>query len=353
MIESIFISITDTLIDASFYLLIGFIIAGILRSFFSTEMLAKHLGDSTWKSVVKAAIIGVPLPLCSCSVVPVGMSLKKNGASNGATMSFLVSTPETGVDSIAVSYAFLDPIMTFIRPIAAFITAIVSGTLENFFGAKTQNLSLMEEVENQSPCNCSADCSNSANKIEKSHVKRLKSGLVYAFTDLLGDVAYYLLIGLIISGILTAIIPENFFINVMHSPIVNMIIMLGVGIPIYVCASASTPIAAALIMKGISPGAALVFLLAGPATNVSTIALVKSKLGQRSLLIYLISISLIALCAGLITDALYIYFDIKPQVSIGTMNDVIPENFHLISALIFLPLLLWACFREVRHRFFK
>ncbi|HMW36461.1 MAG TPA: permease, partial [bacterium] len=130
-------------------------------------------------------------------------------------------------------------------------------------------------------------------------------------------------------------------------------IMLAVGIPIYVCASASTPIAAALIMKGITPGAALIFLLAGPATNISTIALVRSKLGQRSLIIYLFSIAMIALAMGSLTDSVYSYFDIKPQVSIGTMHDVIPESIHIISAVIFLPILLLACFREIRHRFFK
>ncbi|HND76368.1 MAG TPA: SO_0444 family Cu/Zn efflux transporter [bacterium] len=353
MLQSIFISIADTLVDASFYLLIGFILAGILRSLFTVEMLGKHLGDSSWRSVWKAALIGVPLPLCSCSVVPVGISLKKNGASNGATMSFLVSTPETGVDSIAVSYAFLDPIMTIIRPIAAFITAIVSGSLENIFGSQKQSDTVQQSDAPQTSCNCSTNCNNEADKTVESRFDRLKSGIVYAFTDLLGDVAYYLLLGLIASGILSAIIPENFFIDVMHSPLVNMMIMLAVGIPIYVCASASTPIAAALIMKGITPGAALIFLLAGPATNISTIALVRSKLGQRSLIIYLFSIAMIALAMGSLTDSVYSYFDIKPQVSIGTMHDVIPESIHIISAVIFLPILLLACFREIRHRFFK
>lgn len=210
------------------------------------------------------------MPLCSCSVIPMAVTLNKSGASKGATVSFLISAPETGVDSVAISYAMLDPLMTVFRPVAAFFTAFFGGIIENTISTRKKEehgskpvlpVALQQDYKKDS-----CDCHDEVKKVEKEVdvFNKLKKGIRYAFNDLLGDIAYYLLIGLIISGIISSAIPADFFSTYFQNEFLTMLIMLVIGIPMYVCASASTPIAAALILKGISPGAALVSCWQGP-----------------------------------------------------------------------------------------
>ncbi len=349
MFREICFSTADTLVESSFYLLIGFFFAGIVKAFVRTESIVRHIGKPNMISVVKAALIGTPLPLCSCSVLPMAASLNKSGASKGALVSFLVSTPESGFDSVAMSYAMLDPLMTVFRPIAAFVTAIVSGFFENSFFRKEKNAAVSGSPAVLKPVQESNDAHDQRGA-DKTPWQKIKSGLRYAFTDLLGDIAYYLLIGLVLSGIISAIIPRDFFAQYFQSEFLTMLVMLIVGIPMYVCASASTPIAAALILKGISPGAALVFLLSGPATNLATIAVVKQMLGTRSLFTYLFSISAVALLMGLLLNGVYDHFAIPVHVNMGSASEWIPDALKYISAAVFLPLLARGLWHEISHR---
>lgn len=339
------VSVLDTILDASAYLLFGFLFAGLLKALVSEKTIVRHIGKSSVGSVLKASLIGTPMPLCSCSVIPVATSLRQNGASKGATVSFLISTPESGVDSIAISYALLDPLMTVFRPLAAFVSAVTAGMIENFRATPEAP----RTVPTVAVCN---DCHCQDRADEQSPLlTRLRHGMRYAFTDLFNDIAYDLLIGLLISAVISALLPENFFIQFLSNETLSMGLMLLIGIPLYVCASASTPVAAAFIMKGISPGAALVFLLVGPATNAATIGVVKKNLGTRSLLTYLLSIATVAVILGIALNALYGILGLENNVHIGTAGELLPEWLRWTSAAIFIPMLLNGSFRELRKRF--
>ncbi len=249
----LFREIWHTLDDASAYILFGIFIAGLIQTFVDKDRIAKHLGKPGIKSVILAAIFGVPLPLCSCGVIPTAVSLRRNGASKGAVLSFLISTPESGIDSIAISYALLDPIMTIFRPIAAFVTAFIAGSSENIFGKKNEGLT----TQQTDTC---IFCDDEDEHHNHSFIHKLKYGMRYAFIDLLADIAIWLTLGIIIGGIISYFVPQNIIENYIGSGFYAMLFMLAIGIPLYICASASTPIAAALIAKGMSPGVALVFL---------------------------------------------------------------------------------------------
>ncbi len=329
----------SVILEAAPFLLLGFFFAGIIKAFLNQAFIQKHLGANSKSAVFKAALFGVPMPLCSCGVLPAAISLRKEGASKGATTSFLISTPESGVDSIAVSYALLDPFLTVIRPIAAFITALSAGLLENFFPEK-ENPAAVEpqsscctlKVEEQISC-CSTDAPK---KIEKSSLTvRVKDGLNYAFSDLVDDIAYHLAIGLILAAAIQFFIPENFFESYLNDPILSMFVMLIVGIPMYICATASTPIAAALILKGLSPGAALVFLLAGPATNIASIFLLKSWLGMKTIIRMLTVVMVFALAFGFLTDAVYqaLNFSAQSHIMANHSEHLFPHWFSIISGL--------------------
>jgi uncharacterized membrane protein YraQ (UPF0718 family) len=127
----------DLYLDVAIYMLFGFFVAGVLHAFFKPDRIKKTLGTGKIRPVVLSALFGIPIPLCSCGVVPVATSLKKQGANSGAALSFMIATPESGVDSIAVSWAILDPIMTVVRPVAGFVTALSTGIAQNFLGKET------------------------------------------------------------------------------------------------------------------------------------------------------------------------------------------------------------------------
>ncbi len=335
----LFTSFADALIQSSAYLLLGFFIAGLLRAFIPSENVVKWIGANKVSSVIKSAIFGAPLPLCSCSVVPVALSLKKSGAGNGATMSFLISTPETGIDSISLSYAMLNPIMTIFRPIAALTTAIIAGIAENILVPTKRVITL-------------PILGNSRVEEDRQSVKeKVKEGLQFSFVDLMQETSIFLVAGLFISAIIYTVVPDGFFFNEINSRWGMMFIMLLAGVPMYVCASASTPIAAALIMKGISPGAALVFLLAGPATNFSTIGIVKKTMGTKSVVIYLSSISIVALGMGWLLDYFYAWSGLPVEVRILSHehgNSLVTT----VAAMIFIPWLFWSFFLEIKKRYF-
>jgi uncharacterized protein len=323
--------------ESSIYVLFGIFVAGLMRVFVRPEAVSRHLGKGKVRSVLKAAAIGVPVPLCSCGVLPAAVSLKRQGANNGATAAFLISTPESGVDSIALTYALLDPVMTVARPVAAFTTAAVAGIAENMLSSdketKTIEPDLSCTVDN---CCDGVDCLPEVHKAHHTFFEKLKAGLSYALFELWGDIAPWYLFGLILAGIITILIPSELMAKHLGGGLPAMLIMLAVGIPLYICATASTPIAAALILKGVSPGAALVFLLAGPATNVTSLTVLLGLLGKRATAIYLASIAVVSVACGLVLDQVYAFLGISAQAVAGQAAEIIPLWAQIVGALALL-----------------
>ncbi len=291
------------LYEGSLYILIGFFVAGLLHEFLPGDLVSRHLGKNNVRSVLLAALFGAPIPLCSCGVLPAAAELRRKGASRPAVTSFLISTPETGVDSIALTYGLLGPVMAIVRPIAAILSAIVAGMLAIVVRDDAPQIESMLATE---PHDHDHDHGvEPAPPPDRSLRERGQTILRYGFGSLADELAFWLLIGIALTGLLGALLPNDFFSRILgwDRGIVPMLAMVVVGVPLYLCASASTPVATALIAKGLSPGAALVFLLTGPGTNAATIAVVGQLLGRRLLRVYLASIIGVALAAGLLLDA--------------------------------------------------
>lgn len=323
------------LVESGPYLLVGFVIAGVLSVVVPATWIARKLGGNDVRSVATAAIIGVPVPLCSCSVIPTATQLRRSGASRGATTSFLISTPETGVDSIGATWALMDPLMTVVRPIAAFLTAFASGIAVNLLGQESKGpsgpLDTPETSAGGGSCcsHATADAQDHGHDHDHDHGDDTSNAplprrvLRYAFGTLLDDLTPWFLIGFAVSGLIVVAVPEGFFSGTLFDGWVAMLAMLFAGVPLYVCATASTPIAAAMMAKGLAPGAALVFLLAGPATNIATMLVVRDLLGRRVLAIYLTSIAALSLLLGAVVNRLYPAFGLDPRamdVSPGAMD---------------------------------
>lgn len=272
--------------EMSPYLLFGFLIAGILYVYFPADKIYRYMGKNNILSVVNSSLLGVPLPLCSCGVIPTAVSFYKNGASKASTVSFLISTPQTGVDSIFVTYSMLGLPFAILRPIIAFITGIFGGILTLFFDKEKKIVNQKRPIVQQ----------------EFKKENKIKRMFKYAFVDFIQDIQKWLVIGILLAGLIAVLVPKDFFTNYVSNDFVGMLLMLIVAIPLYVCATSSVPIAAVLMMKGLSPGAALVFLMAGPATNITTITILYNVFGLRSTLSYLFSIITGALVFGLLIN---------------------------------------------------
>ncbi len=327
------------------YILFGLFFAGILHEIVPQSLVTKHLGSQTISSVIKSTLFGIPLPVCSCGVIPLATSIKKSGASKGATLSFLISTPITGVDSILATYGIFGWIFTLYRVLTSMIIAIVSGVLTNIFDkkdvekpkfqtikvanttfSKTAKFKTMQTVEKKS-C-CSVD-----NNIEKNQKQfSWKKVFRYAFITLLGDIAVPLFWGLILGALITVMIPQNFSDILLKYSWLSYLIVILIAVPMYVCATASLPIAAGLMLSGVSAGAAFVFLSAGPATNTVTIGVVKKMLGTRSLYIYLGSIIVGSILFGLGLDYLFTMQKIDPK-SLVHMSESF-GIFSIVSSIV-------------------
>jgi hypothetical protein len=273
------------------YLLFGFLVAGFLSIFISADTVEEHLGGGGFLPVLKAAAFGVPLPLCSCGVIPVAASLRRHGASRGATTAFMLSTPQTGVDSILVTYSLLGPVFAVFRPVMALISGILGGTVVS--------LVAKEDSHDKGPViRCTDECC-----MPKGRGGRIVRALRYGFRTLPRDISKALLVGLVIAGAISAIVPKDFFGDVFGKGILQILVMMALGIPVYVCATASVPVAAALIAHaGVSPGAAMAFLITGPATNAATIATVWKTMGKRTAFFYLLTVAVTAFGSAVFLD---------------------------------------------------
>jgi len=338
-VYDVILSSWDMLQQASIYILFGLLIGGMLKMFLSPSYVAAQLGSGSFSSVFKAALLGIPIPLCSCGVLPAATALKKQGANNGATTAFLISTPESGVDSISITWALLDPIMTIARPVSAFISAFVAGSAENIFTppdkTKQPTPDLSCPIDN---CCDGNDCPPEEHKRHHGLIEKLRIGIKYAATDLWADLAGWFFVGILLAGLISVLVPDAVIAKYLGGGFGSMLLMLTFGIPLYICATASTPIAAAFIMKGVSPGTALVFLLVGPATNITSLSVLVGLLGKRATALYLISIAVVSVLCGLAVDAIYLSLGISAVAAVGQAAEVLPGWLMLAATLVLLSL---------------
>ena len=327
--------------EMSPYLMLGFLFAGILHVFFPKKKVNKYMGGNNIRSVVNAAMIGIPLPLCSCGVIPAGISFYKHGASRGSTVSFLISTPQTGIDSIMVTYSLLGLPFALIRPVVALVTGFFGGFLTN--STKTKN----ETVSSTGTLSGNASGENGFEG------RKLREVFRYAFIEFLQDISKYLVIGLILAAVISILIPDDFFTKFLGNDFVGMLVLLVAAIPVYLCATASVPVAAVLMMKGLSPGAALVLLMAGPATNVATMTLIKNVLGLRSLLSYLFTIIAGALAFGTLINHVFpaSWFTIPDLVShnLDHEHGILPNWLKIGSSIALVLLILNGYLQKLRN----
>jgi uncharacterized membrane protein YraQ (UPF0718 family) len=353
MIE-LLLNIWAVFLDTAFWLLLGLLAAGFIKSYISEDTMQRWVGGSGFAAVSRAALFGAPLPLCSCGVLPAAIGLRRSGASKEATVSFLISTPETSVDSIAVTYALMGPLMAVYRPIAALVSAIVTGMMTAMVNNELTAVVVPAEAipsccsheskPEEKSCCASADepkheqsCCGSSEQAIVEKQNRFLSAISYAASDLLDDIAVWMAVGIVIAGVMLTYIPPDWLAQ-WGQGLFAMLIMLLVGIPMYICAVASTPIAAGMILAGVSPGVALVFLLVGPATNIAGLALVSKELGIKVTVVYLAGISVISVAMGLLLEYLLQSTDWQVDVRLGEANMMLPMFLSWGSAFLLLVL---------------
>jgi uncharacterized membrane protein YraQ (UPF0718 family) len=329
-------------IEMAPYLMLGFLFAGILYAWFPTHKMVKYLGKNNSASVFNAALLGVPLPLCSCGVIPTGVSFYRNGASKGSSVAFLISTPQTGVDSIMVTWSLLGWPLAVIRPIVALITGMFGGILTNF--------SVKRDLKKNPPSEPEIPLTTEAKKVSILEMLR------YAFVDFMQDIVKWLTIGLLIAALMAVIIPDDFFLRYLSNDYISMLMILLVSVPLYVCATGSVPIAAVLLMKGLSPGAALVFLMAGPATNAATISVIGSAFGRKTLFIYLFSIIFGALFFGTLVNEFLprelFLNSMTHNHAEGHAHQILPYWFQVTTAIILTGLIINGLLRIYLPKYF-
>ncbi|PLX17479.1 MAG: heavy metal-associated domain-containing protein [Salinivirgaceae bacterium] len=319
------------------YLILGFLFAGILHVWFPAHKVNRFMGRHNLKSVINASIIGVPLPLCSCGVIPAGISFYKNGASKGSAISFMTSTPQTGVDSILVTWSMLGLPMALIRPVVAMITGV--------FGGWWVNRGEKKKIATQ--------------PLQDDEVREIKGNKIiamlrYAFVDFMADIVKWLTIGLLLAALISVLVPDDFFSEYMTNPFYEYLFVILASVPLYVCATASVPIAAVLILKGISPGAALVFLMAGPATNAATITVIAQTLGRLTFIKYLLTIVGGAILSGIVIDNFLPESWFSIAESMGSHeHELLPEWLVWSSSLILITLIIYHLMKIMGNLFNK
>lgn len=280
------------------YLLLGFLIAGLMHAFIPQGLYSRYLAHRNFRSVALATLFGIPLPLCSCGVIPTAMSLRREGASKGATTAFLIATPQTGVDSIIATYSLMGVPFAIIRPIAALVTALLGGQLVNL----TENRNAEDGKNENMESTCATGCCNPRESHSLSLIDKLKEAFRYAFVDMMQDIGKWLVVGLVVAGLITVFVPDSAFEIFKDNSLASMLLVLCIAVPMYLCATGSIPIAVALMLKGLTPGAGLVLLMAGPACNMASILVINKVLGRKTLITYLVSIITGAVGFGLIID---------------------------------------------------
>ena len=340
VIAGLFLEIWKLFMEMAPYLVFGFGIAGLLHVLIPNEKIYHHFSENSFRAVVKATLFGIPLPLCSCGVIPVAAHLRKQGAAKGPTITFLISTPTTGVDSILATYGLLGPLFAVIRPVAAFFSGIIAGTLTN-----------ISETKENKMINGSNNCVVCDSEEPHAHtiMQKIKKMFIYAYYDLIKDVGKWIVVGVVVGGAIGYFVPASIVEKYLGNPWLAYPLMLALGIPMYVCATGSIPIVASLIMKGMVPGAGLVFLLAGPATNTATISFVAGKLGKKATIAYLGSIAFTALLFGIMLDMFFNYTGRNMRMIHGRMT-MLPEWLHVLSAFLMICFIMITLFKREEEK---
>jgi HflK protein len=362
----VLLEIWGILEDASVFLLFGFLLAGMLGILVPGRLLTRLVGTGKIKSVLWGSVVGAPIPLCSCGVLPTALGLRKQGATPGATVAFLVATPETGVDSISLTYALTDPLMTVFRPIAGVVTAIAAGLATNLFGAPRSKATEPPLEVAKTPAARDERCQHAGAPGGHDHAHRhdhhddhvqgansppdrdasrtvvdtTRHIIRYGFVELLDDVSWWLVLGIVLSAVALVAIPAQLFDGMWGDGIASMVLMLLLSIPLYTCASCSTPMAAALALKGLSPGAVLVFLLAGPATNIGSLVVLLKVLGRHAVAAYLVAVVIMTLAAGFALNMMYHAWGLDPRATFGTTAGFVPDLVKEAGAVLLTGLLI-------------
>lgn len=333
--------------EMSPYILLGFLIAGLMHAFIPQQTFARHLSGTGWRPVIKATLIGIPLPLCSCGVLPTAIAMRRNGASRAASTAFLIATPQTGVDSIAATWSLLGPAFAVIRPIAALITAV--------FGGVAVGESEKNDAATQGACPVNAAIAAEEEPARRTVAQRCADALRYGFIDLVGSIGGWLTMGLIIAAVITVYVPADFFSALGTRPLLSMIAVLVIAIPMYVCATGSIPIALSLMLKGLSPGTALVLLMAGPAANFASFTLISREMGRKASIIYLATIIAGALAFGLAIDYLLPAAWFRPPLAAAMACHGHAEFtlFPTVCSGILVALLAYTFIRRSHHNHIK
>lgn len=340
------------------FLLLGFLLAGILHVWVPNHLYVPKISKTNFKSVLWSALFGIPLPICSCGVIPTSIALRKEGASKGASVSFLISTPATGVDSILATYSLLGGPFAILRPVAAFVTAMLGGLFTNVVTKNEPETGVAVVGETHEPhhehehCDCEGDhcsCSQEGHDehSKKSFVQKVRETLEYGFVNMIGDVSKWLIIGLLLGALIAAFVPDDFFLFLHEYPLLCMVVVLVLAMPMYTCATGSIPLALALVEKGITPGAALVLLMAGPATSIASMLVVGKAFGKRTLAAYLTSIALGALFFGFVIDTFFMdsfLASMLPHASAECHGHGALGVFDYICAVLFAVLIIYAKF---------
>lgn len=327
--------------EMSPYILLGFLIAGVMHAFVPQHTFARHLSGTGWRSVVKSALVGIPLPLCSCGVLPTAIAMRCNGASKAASTSFLVATPQTGVDSIAATWSLLGPAFAVLRPVVALVTAVFGGVA-------------VGRTESAGGDGCTVDA-EADDAVHRSFGAKCVDALRYGFVDLVGSIGGWLVIGLVIAALITVYVPADFFAVLGRNPLLSMIGVLIIAVPMYVCATGSIPIALALMIKGLSPGTALVLLMAGPAANFASFTLISREMGRKSAAIYLASIIIGAMTFGLAIDYLLpaSWFAVD-AMSVGACHvGHAVDIWATLCSAVLIALLVVSFFKRFKHKDLK
>ena len=322
-LQIFFTSLLNVVCEMAPYLLLGFLIAGVLHMFVPQKFYANYLSRKNRLSVLWAALLGVPLPLCSCGVIPTAIGLRNEKASKGAIASFLIATPQTGIDSILATFSLMGLGFAIIRPVAALITGVCGGLLVN-------RLVREDDLTEESDASCQVERGN-----------RLWRVVKYAYYDMIRDIGLRLLIGLVVAALIQVAVPDEFFLSFGSQPLLQMLVILVIAVPMYICSTGSIPVAAALMMKGLSPGAALVMLMAGPAVNLASILVVHKSMGRRFTSIYLMTIVGFAVLFGLLLNATGLDFSVASHGAC-CMTSVLPSPFKLVCAIVLTLLIVFA-----------
>ena len=333
-----FVSLAGVTAQMSPYLLLGFLIAGILHVYVPGRFYTKYLSSGNRLSVLYAALLGVPLPLCSCGVIPTAIGLKNERASNGAVASFLIATPQTGIDSILATFSVLGLGFALMRPAAALITGVCGGLIVNRLVPGRQY--------DDTPCAVAS--------VQTGN--RLFRVFRYACFDMIQDIGARLLIGLIIAALINVAVPDSFFLRFTDRPLLQMLVILVVAVPMYICSTGSIPVAAALIMKGMSPGATMVMLMAGPAVNMASILVIRKSMGGRFTAFYISTIVVFSILFGLLVNALGIGSDLADASEMAchhTLGSNMLSPWRIICSVILILLIIFALSMKLFDKFRK